>query len=214
MKFTPPQSQKKASIHNRRILKPTVVISSTRKNNNDNNAPNMINRRMVKKTHMNMSYSFLKYTTVKINKDAFLKKRKAPITPPYNSISSQNPTKRRRKRSLNVVSCHDSNSSNILTHNNNVEIKPSAPPPPSMIVVHGKNRLPSLLNIFQISLDKEFKIFERKTNEAVNKISNRLSRVHRKYKYVINKNRKRTKSNDIINEPVVVARVVRRRYSR
>ena len=96
MKFTPPQSQKKSSIHKRRILKPTVVISSTRKNNNDNNAPNMINRRMVKKTHMNMSYSFLKYTTVKINKDAFLKKRKAPITPPYNSISSQNPTKRRR----------------------------------------------------------------------------------------------------------------------
>jgi hypothetical protein len=187
MKFTTPNNCRKRV--KQQVLKSNVYTNKNKFVNQGNGA-----------------YSFLRYTTVKINKKAFLKKRKAIRVVPYDTRIAS-PPKRRRKRSFNVDTTDSGN--DYCKINQATTVKPSAPP---MVKVHRKNeKFHPLLNMFRHALDKEMLLLKKQTNNAVIRIANRLSAVQRKYAFLINSHRSKRRRRMPTQKPILImGKVVRR----
>ena len=125
---------------------------------------------------------------------------------PYNTKTAS-PPKRRRKRTINVDTIESGN--DYCKINQAITVKPSAPP---MVKMHQKNeKFHPLLNMFKHALDKEMLLLKQQTNDAVIRISNRLSVVQRKYTFLVNTQRDKRRRRVPTQKPILlVGKVVRR----
>ena len=207
MKFTPPPRNKGArSEMSKRVLKPSSGKRRLRIEKKAVEGSNSTARNILSPT--NGAYSYLKYTTVKVNPNAFLKKRKTRAMIPYDS-TTQAFSKRRRRRSF---SNRDSVTVSTPT--------PSAPPATafkSSIRRESRTRFTALFQMFDKALSNELENFQSKANEAVNKISERLSKVYGQYKFAQKLRRSNNGHNNKNNReatPLLVGKVVRMSKSR
>ena len=203
MKFTPPPRKDARSEMSKRVLNPSPEKRRLRFENKAVEGSNSTARTKNVLSPSNGAYSYLKYTSVKVNKSAFLKKRKARAMIPYDS-TTQASSKRRRRRSIS--------NRNSVTVGTPI---PSAPPASAFkpsIREKSRNRFTALFQMFDEALSNELEKFQSKTDEAVHKISERLSKVYVQYKFALNLRRSNNghkNKNNRVATPLLVAKVVR-----
>lgn len=186
----------------KRVLKPLPEKRRVRVEKNAVTGPNSKAHKVLSPS--NDAYSYLMYTTVQVNKNAFLKKRKMKAVIPYD-YTTQSSQKRRRRRAISNIEV-----GSVVT------LSPSAPPAFALKTgtkMKAGNKFAALFQMFDNALSDELENFQSKTNKAVNKISERLSKVYVQYKYAVsrrrNNNGHKNKNHRAAATPLLIGKVVR-----